>query len=146
LLAAKEKSRSGELIVLKTCQSNRWRDWRKGAIAIRETDKEHRQARERRERNGGFRDRQSPRRLVLTGQPCTSAAQDRARDLLVSGDNDYLLRFVSLNINHYQESMENLLERQRTRSQKIVDPRKKPRAKSCRRAPRTPCVWQSRLL
>jgi DNA-binding Lrp family transcriptional regulator len=30
---------------------------------------------------------------------------------LVSGGYDYLLRFVSRNINHYQERMENLLER-----------------------------------
>jgi DNA-binding Lrp family transcriptional regulator len=30
---------------------------------------------------------------------------------LVSGGYDYLLRFVSRSINHYQEQMENLLER-----------------------------------
>jgi DNA-binding Lrp family transcriptional regulator len=30
---------------------------------------------------------------------------------LVSGGYDYLLRFVSRNVNHYQERMENLLER-----------------------------------
>ena len=46
-----------------------------------EAGKEHRQARERREGNGGFRDRQSPRRLSQQDGHVPAQRQDRAPDL-----------------------------------------------------------------